>query len=395
MKNLLTFILLIISNLSFSQIVIIVDKLPDEHPGYDSIYLAADTNRWNPCSRDFRFTMNDAGFMQFKFVPGRDTLRFKICRGSWKACECDSNGLEVAKHLWIKGSADTLHLSVNAWRDKLPQNQIRPTANRHVQFVPTQLAMPQLDKKRTIRIYLPPNYFKYRSFPVIYMHDAQNLFDNSTAFSRLEWQVDEIMDALHYSHGFSAIVVGIYCDKKNRTNEFTPWKNDLQNIEGEGDKYARFIVKTLKPFIDDHYRSNMMREQTAIVGSGLGGLISLYAALEFPNVFGCAAALTPVVERCKKADDYFNKIKSKKPQLFYLAGGESDTLDTKIQVEQIAKALEKAGVEPRNILTHITPHAQCEEWYWSQEFENALRFFYNLQIKGDNVDDEQVARMFK
>jgi alpha-glucosidase len=119
------------------------------------------------------------------------------------------------------------------------------------------------------------------------MHDGQNLFDNATSFAG-EWKVDEILDSLYTYRGFSAIVVAIYNDDKERINEYSPWKNDSLGIGGDGDKYVKFIVNTLKPFIDRHYRTLSGRENTAIMGSSMGGLISLYAALEYPDVFGNA-----------------------------------------------------------------------------------------------------------
>lgn len=380
MRYITTILLLITCKLTFSQAIIIIDNLPAQHPGYDSIYLAADTNYWNPCNPHYKFTMNNSGKMQLTINNPSDTIYFKICRGNWKATECDSKGRDVLKHRFVKGWADTVHVNIDAWRDIIPTNQIAKTENKNVRFVPTQIDMPQLGKKRTIRIYLPPNYFKYKAFPVIYMHDAQNIFDNSTSLTRSEWHVDEILDALHYSRGFSVIVVGIYCDENDRTNEFTPWDNDQMKVEGEGDKYAKFIIKTLKPFVDDHYRSNNKREQTAIIGSGLGGLVSLYTALEYPDVFGCAAAISPVVDKCPKAYEYFSKIRSKKPQQFYISAGQNENEEMVQSVENLVKSLENAGFDTLNIKANITPHGQSVEWYWGEEFKNALNFFYNLKL---------------
>lgn len=376
MRTISTLLLILVCKIALPQAVIIIDSLPQMPQRFDSIYLAADTNYWNPCDQNFKFSMNNAGKMELTINNPSDTLYFKICRGSWKAVECNNNGGDVIKHRYVKGWSDTIFVKVQAWRDVLTKSQISSSQNKNVRFVPTQIEMPQLGKKRTIRIYLPPNYFKYKAFPVIYMHDAQNIFDNATSLSRSEWRVDEILDALHYSRGFSAIVVGIYCDEKNRTEEFTPWKNEAQNINGVGDKYAKFIVKTLMPFIEDHYRTNNLREQTAIIGSGLGGLISVYTALEYPDEFGCFAALSPQIDNCKESDEYFKKIKSKKPQKAYIASGEQE----KQMVEYLSETMKNAGFDTLNIKTYIAPHGQNIEWYWSEEFSNALNYFYNLKI---------------
>ncbi len=137
-------------------------------------------------------------------------------------------------------------------------------------------------------MYFPPNYSSGKRFPVIYMHDGQNLFDSASSFSG-EWKVDEILDSLYKYHNFSCIVVGIYNGENQRSNELSPWHNDSLNVGGDGDKYAKFIVKTLKPFIDSHYRTLIDRENTVIMGSSMGGLMSLYLALQYPEVFGKAA----------------------------------------------------------------------------------------------------------
>lgn len=379
MRHISIIILLIVSNLSFAQVAVVIDKLPSNHSNSDSIYLATESNRWNPRHNDFLFTMNSSGKLVLTMQNTPDTTLFRVCRGSWRAVECSATGADVPKHRHIKGKGDTLRLTVEAWRDMLPQQQIAPSATKSVRFVPTQLDMPQLKKKRTIRVYLPPNYFKSKSFPVIYMHDGQNIFDNSTSLTRSEWQVDEILDALHYSHGFGAVVVGIYCDATDRANEFSPWADEAQGIKGDGDKYAKFIVKTLKPFIDSHYRVSTERENTAIVGSGLGGTISLYAAVEYPEVFGHAAVLSPLISSSPKANDYFNKLKCKKEQKFYFATGAMEDEAMTDNVERVINQMTAAGFDTLLIKSNICPYGQNEEWYWGEEFEKAVKFFFNMK----------------
>jgi predicted alpha/beta superfamily hydrolase len=122
--------------------------------------------------------------------------------------------------------------------------------------------MPQLNRSRRIWLYLPPAYeTSGLSYPVMYMHDGQNLFDVLTAYSG-EWEVDEALNTLASQGHKVPIVVGIDNGGTNRIGEYTPWSNPDYG-GGDGDLYIRFIVETLKPYIDQHYRTLSDRSNTA------------------------------------------------------------------------------------------------------------------------------------
>src|SRR4051812_3687009 len=124
---------------------------------------------------------------------------------------------------------------------------------------------PQLRNARDILIYLPPDYdTEIQSYPVIYMHDGQNLFDASTSYAG-EWQVDETMEELSRS-GYPAIVVGISNAGEQRIDEYSPFVDD-QHGGGRGDAYLAFVVETLKPQIDELYRTLPDRAHTGILGA--------------------------------------------------------------------------------------------------------------------------------
>lgn len=152
-----------------------------------------------------------------------------------------------------------------------------------------EIDAPQLQTKKKIWVYLPLNYEKSnKKYPVIYMHDAQNLFDKKASFSG-EWNIDETLDSLKAK----VIVIGIEHGNEKRIEELTPYKNDKYNNSGNADAYLEFIVKTLKPQIDSTYRTKTNAKNTCIWGSSLGGLISFYAALHYPNVFGKVGCFSP------------------------------------------------------------------------------------------------------
>ena len=150
---------------------------------------------------------------------------------------------------------------------------------------------PQRKNRRDILVYLPPSYGqKDKRYPVVYMHDGQNLFDKFTSYAG-EWQVDETMEALSRL-GFEAIVVGIPNMGEQRIDEYSPFR-DSRHGGGQGEKYLAFILGTLKPLIDREFRTLPDRVHTGMIGSSMGGLISLYAFFRYSACFGFVGAMSP------------------------------------------------------------------------------------------------------
>jgi predicted alpha/beta superfamily hydrolase len=163
---------------------------------------------------------------------------------------------------------------------------------------------------RPVDVWLPPHYqdTPSRRFPVLYMHDGQNLFDPQTSFLGVDWGIDEAMRGLTTAgRARAAIVVGIW-NTPQRSQEYMP-QRPLERVswsrrgQGQGgraagkeplsDRYLKFLLTEVKPFIDDHYRTLADREHTFMMGSSMGGLISLYALCEYPRVVAGAGCLSP------------------------------------------------------------------------------------------------------
>jgi len=150
---------------------------------------------------------------------------------------------------------------------------------------------PELGNERDLLVSLPGGYStRERRFPVVYMHDGQNLFDPATSFSG-SWNVDIAMAEVSLD-GLDAIVVGIPNMGRERIAEYSPFAHP-QLGGGRGDLYLQFLINTVKPLIDEKYLTVADREHTGIVGSSLGGLISLYAFFKHPEVFGFAGVMSP------------------------------------------------------------------------------------------------------
>jgi len=363
-----------------SQVVFFIDSLPANTPDEDSIFMASSLNGWQPHDNTFLFQEAENGKYRLVVNAVKDTFEYKICRGDWKKVEVLGDGRDVDNRIYFP-DVDTVRVKVHGWRDLMPKAKIKSTAGKNVRFMPTSIEMPELERRRTIVLYLPPNYFKSNYFPVIYMQDGQNLFDDATAFAG-EWHVDEIMDSLYTYRGFAAIVVGIYNGGDERLNEYSPWRNDSLGFGGDGDKYVDFVVKTLKPFIDEHYRTDPRAESTVIMGSSMGGLISLYTVLEHPKKFGKAAIFSPSMWFSPNVWEFLSKVKPKGNQKMYFYGGEKEGENNEMveALDSVKSVLKGRGFDVDNDLKFVTqPDGRHSEFYWSREFPEAVKFLFNLK----------------
>lgn len=175
------------------------------------------------------------------------------------------------------------------WQD-YPDIQTEHTVIGTLKALP-DFESPQLGNRRTLLVYLPNSYATSdRHYPVVYMHDGQNLFDARTSFAG-EWQVDETMQRLE-GDGIEAIIVGIPNMGRARMDEYSPFR-DNRHGGGKGERYLDFIADTLKPRIDADFRTLPDRAHTGIMGSSMGALISLYGYFYRADTFGFAGAMSP------------------------------------------------------------------------------------------------------
>ncbi len=201
--------------------------------------------------------------------------------------------------LWSIGAL-LLLLGAMAWFMRPPKNSIPTVAHGTLERFPQFTS--QYVPSRDVVVWLPEGYQTGDSCVVLYMHDGNMLFDATTTWNRREWQVDEVTDSLIQAGLIRpCIVVGIY-NTDDRLTEYFPTKTwqhvaeadrkdaDLKKLTA--DAYLQFIVEELKPFIDQRYKPLTTREHTFMMGSSMGGLISLYALCEYPQVFGGVACLS-------------------------------------------------------------------------------------------------------
>jgi len=253
------------------------------------LFLAGDFNNWNPADSGWELKAGAAGrYVLLKNLPV-GACSFKVTRGSWQTVECDAPGKPKENRRVNILKDTTIILDIDGWQDDFPPAEKIHTASAQVHIISEKFDIPQLGRERRVWIYLPAGYqLSKRKYPVIYMHDGQNLFDAYTS-GYGEWGIDEIMD--HLPEKKQCIIVGIDHGGENRITEYDPY--DSKYGKGRGGDYADFLAQTLKPYIDSHYRTKPGARHTTIAGSSMGGLISMYAALKYPEVFGNAGIFSP------------------------------------------------------------------------------------------------------
>jgi isoamylase len=232
---------------------------------------------------------------------------------------------------------------------------------------------PELDNTRDIHVYLPPGYEECDDrYPVIYMHDGQNLFDQATAYIR-EWQVDETMEELS-RNGYPAIVVGIPNRGHNRIDEYSPFPDPKQG-GGKGHQYLSFIVDTLKPRIDQEFRTLPDRIHTGVMGSSMGGLISLYAYFQHRDVFGFAGVMSPSLWFADRAIVEFVREAPMALGTIYMDVGRLEGPDELVDFRRMCALLIDKGYRPGGDLLCIEePMAEHTEPAWTGRLHAALRF---------------------
>jgi predicted alpha/beta superfamily hydrolase len=245
----------------------------------------------------------------------------------------------------------------------------------------------QLGNERDLYVYLPPSYAQgNKRYPVLYMHDGQNLFDRAISFAG-EWQVDETMEMLS-REGIEAIVVGIPNAGERRMAEYSPFP-DARYGGGEGDKYLAFLAETVKPLIERDFRCLDGPAYAGVMGSSMGGLISLYAFFRYPGVWGFAGAVSPALVYATGAIfDYIEKA-SPVPGKLYVDVGTHEGYNmvrfpwrkrrfSRLYLQQVrrmhALLLQKGYQSGRDLIYVEEKEAIHHESAWSRRLPEALRF---------------------
>jgi predicted alpha/beta superfamily hydrolase len=247
-----------------------------------------------------------------------------------------------------------------------------------VQLISDEFEIPQLNKTRKIWALLPHDYDNSsESYPVMYLQDAQNLFNETAEFGN--WEIDKKLAVMSEYKIGKIIIIAIEHAEEDRIKEYNVGKTVLG--KGQGKKYIRFVTDTLKPYVDSHFRTKKEREFTGIGGSSMGGLVSIFSGLRNPEVYGKLMIFSPslwVVPELKIDPKKANTADTK--VYLYAGGDESKTMIehvNKFQNDLISSEFVK---EKSNINLSINRQGKHSETYWSDEFPKAIEWlFFNTK----------------
>lgn len=251
-----------------------------------------------------------------------------------------------------------------------------------------------LNAPRSVLVYLPPGYGvdAARRYPVLYMHDGQNLINPQDAFGGVVWGVDETAQELILTEQIELlIIVGIYNTGDKRIDEHTPVKSAGGRIRGRGgraDHYGRMIIEELKPFIDREYLTKPEAEFTALGGSSLGGLVSLYLGFKRPDVFSRLAVLSPAVWWANNRIIREAALLGERlPLKIWLDIGRSEGSRIKHQVRALKEILRANGWENDADLAYFEfPEARHDESAWAARFGLVLRYLFPPTAQNQTKD---------
>ena len=258
--------------------------------------------------------------------------------------------------------------------------EISSTVTSNVSILQKEFLIENLNTiSHKVWVYLPPNYHSSnKKYPVIYMHDAQNLFDATTSYAG-EWKVDETLNDLYKTTGKGFIVVAVENGGAERINEYTPWEHKKYG-GGKGEFYIDFLKNTLKPYIDATYSTKKQAKHTAIIGSSLGGLISYYGGLKYPETFGKIGALSTSFWFSDKVVDFTKNYGKNKKSKLYLLVGEKEEIAIVSNTKKYKKLLLETGFKSKNITLKINPEGAHNETFWSTEFLEVIQWLYNIKM---------------
>ncbi|MCU7520317.1 MAG: histidine kinase [Ignavibacteria bacterium] len=353
---------------------IIINVHSQNLPKDSKVYVAGShvlLGTWNPGKVVLEKKPEGTWTKALRFKKG-ETLEFKFTLGSWDSEALNKDGSVPGNHTLTVTSDTILNYDVVNWKNgqqpRIVKGQITGTVKYH-----RAVKWDGLDARDVI-VWLPPSYEKdtVKRYPVLYMHDGQNIIDPETSSFGLDWQADEVSDSLIKAGKMDEIIiVGIY-NTKDRTAEYS--------YTGLGRSYMRFIVEKLKPLIDNTYRTLPDRNNTATMGSSMGGLISFMLIWEYPEVFSKAASLSPAFKIQEL--NYLPYITSyngpKKELRIYIDNG-GIGLEKRLLpgVEETVSVLKGKGYkEGDDLMVYYDKNAEHNEPAWAKRLHIPLQFLF-------------------
>lgn len=338
------------------------------------VYISGNFNNWRTQDKEYMMEQIGKNAYQFEFPTHfefPDELLYKFTKGDWSEVEIGKHN-EITANRSSKMKSGIIEEYVPRWRKNwLP---FKPSYLPQVLLISDEFEIPQLNKTRKIWALLPHDYDKTTErYPVMYLQDAQNLFNEEALYGN--WEIDKKLAVMAEYNIGKIIIIAIEHAEEDRIKEYNVGKTVLG--KGQGKKYIRFITETLKPFVDDHFRTIKDREHTGIGGSSMGGLVSIFSGLRYPEVYGKLMIFSPSLWVVPKLKIDSDAAESSDTKIYLYAGGdESETMIEhvkKFKKNMIASEFVK---DKMKINLSINMEGKHTETYWSDEFPKAIEWLY-------------------
>lgn len=354
----------------------IIVRTPSGVPFGDSVYVAGNTDllrSWRPDG--MALSQEDSTTWKAILPLERNsTIEFKITRGEWITEAVLEDGSVPVNHAITLTGDTTVVINVFGWKDESGAVQGQITGD--VEYL-RELEGDGIPTRDAI-VWLPPGYKSdvSRRYPVLYMHDGQNIVDPLTSYTGVDWQVDENIDSLSSLREMEAvIVVGVYN---------TPARSKEYDATDAGLAYLDFLVNTLKPKIDAAYRTRPEREHTGIMGASMGGTISFLALWHYPHIFSKAACLSPYFPNTLPREVENRADWDLTGLSLYIDNGD-DQLDSRLQtgIDRMLPVLRQRGFrDNENLMWIKAAGAQHSERYWARRVWRPLLFMFGEERQG-------------
>ena len=343
-----------------------------------AIFITGNFNGWKPKDLSYELQRTDANNfyidVEDEILP--EKIEYKYTKGGWENVELDKFGSITPSRKTSKKRKE-INDTVDKWR--LNWGPFKEEFFPIVEVISEKFYIPQLDRYRKVWALLPYDYYtSEKTYPVLYLQDAQNLFNENSEFGN--WEIDKKLSLLaEYGRG-DLIVIAVEHGSEDRIKEYI-FDNDSVAKGSEGKKYIRFIADTLKPYVDLNFRTKRDRENTGIGGSSLGGLISIYSGFLYPEVYSKLMIFSPSL--WVEPQNNFPLLSFRNPYniKIYLYGGELEGSRMVKRIRVFENNLQKWEYKKLfnfEFKTNINPEGTHNEFYWSQEFPKAVEWlFYN------------------
>ncbi|MEM9929944.1 MAG: alpha/beta hydrolase-fold protein [Bacteroidota bacterium] len=340
------------------------------------VFIAGSFNDWKIASPDYQMIAGDqAGTYTFTFdLPDYLThIEYKYARGGWECVELGPYGESTDNHQraladdWSEPDrvANWANAGLHYSEGLLP----------HIVVINEAFEIPEAIRTRRVAALLPHNYYETdRRYPVLYLQDGQNLYDDHAPYG--SWGVDKQLASMSGRGQGDFIVVAIDHADDQRISEFTPsFKTELGR--GDGQEYCRFLAKTLKPYIDGHFRTLPQARHTGIGGSSLGGLISIYAGMLYPETYDRLMVFSPSLWVTPNLPHQLKEFTWRFRGKIYLYGGEAESSTMVPNMHRLQEGIESQAAPGQvEFRLEVDPHGQHNEARWGKEFPKAIEWLF-------------------